>query len=96
MELALTHEEQALVVEVLQESSLSAVRKAARDNLMKRLVDRKPAFQYGELEDLADFLAETSRRLHDQYRRTEDLALQSRQQAVQRILDKVIEAEALV
>lgn len=96
MQLALTREEQALLVEVLQESALSAVRKDARDNLMKRVLGRDFAFRYDELEDLSDFLADVSRHLHDQYRRSDSQTIQRRQQAVQRILDKVIEAEAMV
>lgn len=95
MQLALTREEQALLVEVLQESALSAVRKNARDNLIHRVAGRDFAFRYDELEDLSDFLADVSRRLHDQYRRTDDQGVQRRQQAVQHILDKVIEAEAM-
>lgn len=96
MQLALTREEQVLLVEVLQESALSAVRKNARDNLINRVLGRDFAFRYDELEDLSDFLADVSRRLHDQYRRSDDQTIQRRQQAVQQILDKVIEAEAMV
>lgn len=96
MQLILTREEQALLIDVLQESPLSAIRKAACDNLLNRLLEHDLAFRYDELEDLSDFLAEISRRLHDHYQRTEDEVMQRRQQAVQRILDKVIEAEAMV
>jgi AraC-like DNA-binding protein len=96
MQLQFTREEQALLVEVLQESSLSAVRKEAKDHLLNRLLDHDLAFQYDELEDLSDFLAEISRHLHDQFTRTEDPVTRRRQAAVQRILDKVIEAEAMV
>lgn len=96
MQLTLSREEQALLIDVLQDSPLSAVRRSARDNLLHRLMDRDLAFRYDELEDLSDFLAEVSRRLHDTYQRTEDETMQRRQQSVQRILDKVIEAEAMV
>ncbi|MGH9521294.1 MAG: hypothetical protein ACRD3E_02040 [Terriglobales bacterium] len=96
MQLTLSREEQALLIDVLQDSPLTAVRKNARDNLLNRLLDHDLAFRFDELEDLSDFLAEISRRLHDQYQRTEDEIMQRRQQAVQRILDKVIEAEAMV
>ena len=96
MQLQLTREEQALLVEVLQESSLSAVRKEAKDNLLNRLLEHDLAFRFDELEDLSDFLAEVSRHLHDQFTRTEDPKLRRRQGAVQRILDRVIEAEAMV
>lgn len=96
MQLTFTREEQALLIDVLQDSPLTAVRKSARDNLLNRLLEHDLAFRYDELEDLSDFLAEISRRLHDQYQRTEDTTMQHRQQAVQRVLDKVIEAEAMV
>ena len=96
MQLILSREEQVLLVDVLQESALSAVRKDARDNLMNRLLDHDLAFRYDELEDLSDFLADVSRRLHDDYRRSDDQLLKRRQEAVQRVLDKVIEAEAMV
>lgn len=96
MQLQFTREEQALLVEVLQESSLSAVRQAAKNNLLNRLLDHDLTFRYDELEDLSDFLADVSRHLHDQFTRTEDAATRRRQTAVQRILDKVIEAEAMV
>jgi hypothetical protein len=96
MQLTLTREEQTLLIDVLQDSPLTTVRKNARDNLLNRLMDHDLAFRYDELEDLSDFLAEISRRLHDHYQRTEDEIMQHRQQAVQRILDKVIEAEAMV
>jgi hypothetical protein len=96
MQLQFTREEQALLIEVLQESSLSAVRRDAKANLLNRLLEHDLAFRYDELEDLSDFLAEVSRHLHDQYTRTEDQLTHRRQAAVQRILDKVIEAEAMV
>ena len=96
MQLQFTRQEQALLVEILQESSLAGLRKDARDNLLNRLLEHDLAFRYDELEDLSDFLAEVSRRLHDQYMRTEDAGMLRRQGAVQRILDKVIEAEAMV
>ena len=96
MQLTLTREEQALLIDVLQDSPLTAVRKSACDNLLNRLLEHDLAFRYDELEDLSDFLAEISRRLHDQYQRTKDITMQHRQQAVQRVLDKVIEAEAMV
>jgi hypothetical protein len=96
MQLQFTREEQVLLIEVLQESSLSLVRKDARDNLLNRLIDHDLAFRYDELEDLSDFLADVSRSLHDRYARTADSDVQRRQQSVQQILDKVIEAEAMV
>ncbi len=96
MQLQFTREEQALLVEVLQESSLANVRKEAKDNLLNRLMEHDLAFRYDELEDLSDFLAEVSRHLHDQFMRREDPEIRRRQGAVQRILDKVIEAEAMV
>jgi len=96
MQLQFTREEQALLVEVLQESSLANLRKEARDSLLNRLLEHDLAFRYDELEDLSDFLAEMSRHLHDHYTRTDDPASRRRQAAVQRILDKVIEAEAMV
>jgi len=96
MQLQFTREEQALLVEVLQESSLAGVRNAAKDNLLNRLLDRDLAFRYDELEDLSDFLADVSRHLHDQFMRTADTATSKRQGSIQRMLDKVIEAEARV
>jgi predicted RNA-binding Zn ribbon-like protein len=96
MQLQFTREEQALLVEVLQESALANVRKQAKENLLNRLLEHDLAFRYDELEDLSDFLAEVSRHLHDHFMRTEDPIMQRRQTAVQRILDKVIEAEAMV
>ena len=96
MQFQLSREEQNLLVEVLQESSLSATRKSARDNLLNRLLEHDLAFRFDELEDLSDFLADVSRHLHDEYTRTEETATKDRQEAVQRILDKVIEAEAMV
>lgn len=96
MQFQLTREEQALLVEVLQESSLGALRKQAKDNLLNRLLEHDLAFRFDELEDLSDFLADVSRHLHDLYTRTDDPALKKRQEAVQRVLDKVIEAEAMV
>ena len=96
MQLQFTREEQALLIEVLQESSLASVRKDAKDSLLNRLLEHDLAFRYDELEDLSDFLAEVSRHLHDQYARTDDQVTRRRQGAVQRILDKVIEAEAMV
>ncbi len=96
MQLQFTREEQALLVEVLQESSLSAARKQAKDSLLNRLLEHDLAFRFDELEDLSDFLADVSRHLHDQYSRTEDAETRRRQIAVQHILDKVIEAEAMV
>ncbi len=96
MQLQFTREEQALLVEVLQESALGNVRREAKDNLLNRLIEHDLAFRYDELEDLSDFLAEVSRHLHDDYVRTEDAVAHRRQAAVQRILDKVIEAEAMV
>jgi hypothetical protein len=96
MQLQFTREEQALLVEVLQESSLAAMRKEAKDNLLNRLLEHDLAFRYDELEDLSDFLAEVSRHLHDDYMRTDDAVTRRRQTAVQRVLDKVIEAEAMV
>ena len=96
MQLQFTREEQALLVEVLQESSLANVRKEAKQNLLNRLLEHDLAFRYDELEDLSDFLAEVSRHLHDRLMRTEDALIRRRQGAVQRILDKVIEAEAMV
>jgi hypothetical protein len=96
MQLQFTREEQALLVEVLQESSLSGVRNAAKDNLLNRLLEHDLAFRYDELEDLSDFLADVSRHLHDEFMRTEDPVTLRRQGVVQRMLDKVIEAEAMV
>lgn len=96
MQLQFTREEQALLVEVLQDPSLAKIRKDARDNLLNRLLEHDLAFRYDELEDLSDFLAVVSRRLHDQYLRTEDPVTRRRQTSVQRVLDKVIEAEAMV
>ena len=96
MQLQFTREEQALLVEVLQESSLANLRKGAKENLLNRLLEHDLAFRYDELEDLSDFLAEVSRHLHDEYTRTGDTVSRSRQAAVQRVLDKVIEAEAMV
>ena len=87
MQMQFTREEQALLVEVLQESSLSHSRKQAKDNLLNRLLDHDLAFRYDELEDLSDFLADISRHLHDQFSRTEDQATLRRQESVQRILD---------
>ena len=96
MQLQFTREEQALLVEVLQESSLAGARNAAKDNLLNRLLDRDFAFRYDELEDLSDFLADVSRHLHDDFTRTENQGTLRRQASVQRMLDKVIEAEAMV
>ena len=96
MQLQFTREEQALLVEVLQESSLAGARNAAKDNLLTRLLDRDFAFRYDELEDLSDFLADVSRHLHDDLTRTENQGTMRRQASVQRMLDKVIEAEAMV
>lgn len=96
MQLQFTREEQVLLIEVLQESSLANVRKEAKNNLLNRLLEHDLAFRYDELEDLSDFLAEVSRHLHDQYMRREDPETKRRQGAVQRVLDKVIEAEAMV
>jgi hypothetical protein len=96
MQLQFTREEQALLVEVLQESSLAGARNAAKDNLLTRLLDRDFAFRYDELEDLSDFLADVSRHLHDDFTRTENQGTMRRQASVQRMLDKVIEAEAMV
>jgi len=96
MQLQLSREEQALLVDVLQEVAVSAGRKAARNNLVDRLCEHDVRFAYDELEDLSDFLAEVSRRLHDQFMRDNEVATLRRQNAVQRILDKVIEAEAMV
>ena len=96
MQLQFTREEQALLVEVLQESSAAGVRNAAKENLLNRLLDRDLAFRFDELEDLSDFLADVSRHLHDEFMRTEDPLALRRQGSVQRILDKVIEAEAMV
>ena len=96
MQLQFTREEQALLIEVLQESSLANVRKEAKENLLNRLLEHDLAFRYDELEDLSDFLAEVSRHLHDQLMRAQDPVTRRRQGAVQRILDKVIEAEAMV
>lgn len=96
MQMQFTREEQALLVDVLQESALASLRKDAKDNLLNRLVEHDFAFRYDELEDLSEFLAEVSRQLHDQYMRNEEQVTRRRQIAVQRILDKVIEAEAMV
>ncbi len=96
MQLQFTRDEQALLIEVLQQSSLAHVRKEAKDNLLSRLLAHDLAFRYDELEDLSDFLADISRHLHDQYMRNEEPETRRRQVAVQRILDKVIEAEAMV
>lgn len=96
MQLQFSREEQALLVEVLQESPLGNVRKSAKDNLLNRLIEHDLAFRFDELEDLSDFLADVSRSLHDEYRRNDDEITRRRQEAVQRILDKVIEAEAMV
>ena len=96
MQLQFTREEQALLVEVLQESSLANLRKEAKESLLNRLLEHDLTFRYDELEDLSDFLAEVSRHLHDQYTRTEDPLTRRRQASVQRVLDKVIEAEAMV
>ena len=96
MQLQFTREEQALLVEVLQESSLTGMRNAAKENLLNRLLEHDLVFRYDELEDLSDFLAEVSRHLHDSFMRTEDTVTLRRQGSVQRILDKVIEAEAMV
>jgi hypothetical protein len=96
MQLQFTREEQALLVEVLQESSLTGVRNATKDNLLNRLLEHDLAFRYDELEDLSDFLADVSRHLHDEFMRTEDPVTLRRQGVVQRMLDKVIEAEAMV
>ena len=96
MQLQFTREEQALLVEVLQESSLAGARNAAKDNLLNRLLERDFAFRYDELEDLSDFLADVSRNLHDDFTRTENQGTLRRQASVQRMLDKVIEAEAMV
>ena len=96
MQLQFTREERALLVEVLQESTLANVRKSAKENLLTRLIEQDLAFRYDELEDLSDFLAEVSRSLHDDFMRTEEQITLRRQEAVQRILDKVIEAEAMV
>ncbi len=96
MQLQFTREEQALLVEVLQESALGNVRKEAKENLLNRLIEHDLTFRYDELEDLSDFLADVSRSLHDHYMRSEDPVMHRRQAAIQRILDKVIEAEAMV
>lgn len=96
MQLQLTREEQSLLVDVLQDIRIPATRKPARDNLLNHLIEHDAGFAYDELEDLSDFLAEISRRLHDKYLRDEDQETLRRQGAVQRILDKVIEAEAMV
>lgn len=96
MQLQLSREEQALLVDVLQGVSVSAGRKAARDNLIGHLCEHDTGFAFDELEDLSEFLAEISRRLHDQFTRDNDTVTLRRQMSVQRILDRVIEAEAMV
>ena len=96
MQLQLSREEQALLADVLQDITVSSGRKVARDRLLDHLCAHDLAFAYDELEDLSDFLAEISRRLHDQFMRDNEVGTLRRQNAVQRILDKVIEAEAMV
>jgi hypothetical protein len=96
MQLQLSREEQALLADVLQDISVSAGRKVARDRILDHLCEHDLSFAYDELEDLSDFLAEISRRLHDQFMRNNDVITINRQAAVQRILDRVIEAEAMV
>lgn len=96
MQLQLSREEQALLADVLQDISVSAGRKIARDRILGHLCEHDLSFAYDELEDLSDFLAEISRRLHDQFMRDNDVETLKRQAAVQRVLDRVIEAEAMV
>jgi hypothetical protein len=96
MQLQLTRQEQVLLVEVLQEIQLTGLRQRARDNLLNRVIEHQLEFPYDELEDLSDFLADVSRRLHDQLINAEDENIRRRQKAVQQVLDKVIEAEAMV
>ena len=96
MQLQLSREEQALLADVLQDVTVSAGRKTARDHLLAHLCEHDIGFAFDELEDLSDFLAEISRRLHDQFLRDNDVTTLKRQAAIQRILDKVIEAEAMV
>ena len=96
MQLQFTREEVTLLIDVLQALSLPAERKRARDALLNRLVKSDLKFAYDELEDLSDFLAEITRRLHDQLLRGDDPVIRKRHQAMQHVLDKVIEAEAMV
>src|SRR5690348_14190593 len=62
MQLQLSREEQALLADVLQDISVSAGRKIARDRILGHLCEHDLSFAYDELEDLSDFLAEISRR----------------------------------
>ncbi len=96
MQLQLTKDETRLLVDVLQEGPLAASRKPMCTALLNRVLDHDLRFDYDQLEDLSDFLADTSRRLHDQLMRGDDPAIRRKQEAVQRMLDKVIEAEAMV
>lgn len=92
MQLLMTADELRLLVELLQEVKLVPPRKA----LLDRILNRDLHFAFDELADLSDFLADNSRRLHDQLMRNEDPAIRRKQETVQRMLDKVIEAEAMV
>lgn len=96
MQLQMTKEETKLLVDVLQEGPLAVLRKPTCTALLNRVLDHDLRFDCEQLEDLSDVLAETSRRLHDQLMRGEDAAIRRKQEAVQRMLDKVIEAEAMV
>jgi hypothetical protein len=96
VQLRLTKDEIKLLVDVLQDGPAAAARRTTCTALLNRVLDRDLDFDCEELDELSDFLAETSRRLHDQLIRGEDAAIRRRQEAVQRVLDKVIEAEAMV
>lgn len=96
MQLQFSRDEINLLLAVLQESSLPPERSKSREVLLNRLIDRDLKFSFDELENLSDFLADLTRRLHDQLLRGEDAAIRKRHEAMQRVLDKVIEAEAMV
>jgi hypothetical protein len=100
MQLQFTRDELAMVVQVLQESRLPEPAAGLRGALLDRFIERRLQFSSEELEALGDILAQEHRQVHDQLARVKDaswkLALEVKEGLLQHMLDKVIEATAMV
>lgn len=100
MQLQFSREELTLVVQVLQEIRLPEPAAGFRSALLDHFLERNLQFTCDQLEALGDILAQEHRQVHDQLARVADAswkhALQVKEGLLQRMLDRVIEATAMV
>src|SRR5689334_25438773 len=100
MQLQFSREELNMVVQVLQECRLPQPAAGFRDTLLDHFIERNLQFSCDELEALGDILAQEHRQVHDQLARVTDAswkhALQVKESLLQHMLDRVIEASAMV